>query len=69
MVSLLEDNGIPSVVERVLIRPASARIGPSAPGERKAIMDANPLKAKCDMAIDAESGMRRARRPAATMIS
>jgi len=32
-------------------------------------MAANPLKGKCGTAIDAEPGGRRARRPAATMIS
>jgi hypothetical protein len=43
------------MVERVLIRPPSARIGPITPEERKAIMDASPVKGKYDTAIDAES--------------
>ncbi|MDN3272912.1 DUF853 family protein [Frankia sp. RB7] len=55
LVSFLEGNGTPAMVERVLIRPPSARIGPISPEERKAIMDASPVKGKYDTAIDAES--------------
>ena len=55
LVSFLEGNGTPAMVERVLIRPPSARIGPITPEERKAIMDASPVKGKYDTAIDAES--------------
>jgi uncharacterized protein len=55
LVSFLEGNGAPAMVERVLIRPPSARIGPVTPEERKAIMDASPVKGKYDTAIDAES--------------
>src|SRR3954467_2347031 len=55
LVSFLEGNGTPSMVERVLVRPPSARIGPITPDERKAIMDASPVKGKYDTAIDAES--------------
>src|ERR1700680_3162358 len=55
LVSFLEGNGTPSMVERVMIRPPSARIGPITPEERKTIMDASPVKGKYDTAIDAES--------------
>ena len=55
LVSFLEGNGTPAMVERALIRPPSARIGPITPEERKAIMDASPVKGKYDTAIDAES--------------
>jgi hypothetical protein len=55
LVSFLEGNGTPAMVERVLVRPPSARIGPVTPEERKAIMDASPVKGKYDTAIDAES--------------
>jgi uncharacterized protein len=55
LVSFLEGNGTPSMVERVMIRPPSARIGPITPEERKAIMDASPVKGKYDTAIDSES--------------
>jgi DNA helicase HerA-like ATPase len=55
LASFLEGNGTPAMVERALIRPPSARIGPITPEERKAIMDASPVKGKYDTAIDAES--------------
>jgi hypothetical protein len=55
LVSFLEGNGTPAMVERVMIRPPSARIGPITPEERKAIMDTSPVKGKYDTAIDAES--------------
>jgi DNA helicase HerA-like ATPase len=55
LVSFLEGNGTPAMVERVMVRPPSARIGPITPEERKAIMDASPVKGKYDTAVDAES--------------
>src|SRR5262249_9692885 len=55
LVSFLEGNGTPAMVERVMVRPPSARIGPITPEERKAIMDASPVKGKYDTEIDAES--------------
>src|SRR3982075_1917473 len=55
LVSFLEGGGTPSMVERVMIRPPSARIGPITPEERKAIMNSSPVKGKYDTAIDAES--------------
>ena len=55
LVSFLEGNGIPAMVERVMIRPPSARIGPITPEERKAIMDKSPMKGKYDTTIDNES--------------
>jgi DNA helicase HerA-like ATPase len=55
LVSFLEGNGTPAMVERVMIRPPTARIGPITPEERKAIMDNSPLKGKYDTSIDSES--------------
>jgi DNA helicase HerA-like ATPase len=55
LASFLEGNGTPAMVERVMVRPPSARIGPITPEERKAIMDESPVKGKYDTAIDAES--------------
>src|SRR5947209_15741078 len=36
LVSFLEGNGTPSIVERCMVRPPSARVGPVSPEERKA---------------------------------
>src|SRR6201996_2777889 len=55
LVSFLEGNGTPAMVDRALIRPPSARIGPITPEERKAVMANSPIKGKYDQAIDAES--------------
>ena len=55
LVSFLEGNGTPAMVERIMIRPPTGRIGPITPEERKAIMDNSPIKGKYDTAIDRES--------------
>src|SRR6201991_3348736 len=55
LVSFLEGNGTPTMVERIMVRPPSARIGPLTPDERKAIIDGSPVKGKYDTAIDSES--------------
>jgi DNA helicase HerA-like ATPase len=55
LVSFLEGNGTPAMVERVMIRPPMGRIGPITPEERKAIMAESPVKGKYDTTIDSES--------------
>jgi DNA helicase HerA-like ATPase len=55
LVSFLEGNGVPSLVERALICPPSARVGPITAEERKAIVAASPVRGKYDHAIDPES--------------
>jgi uncharacterized protein len=55
LVSFLEGNGTPSMVERCMVRPPSGRVGPIAPEERKAVMAQSPVKGKYDQAIDSES--------------
>jgi DNA helicase HerA-like ATPase len=55
LVSFLEGDGTPSMVERTMIRPPSARLGPITPAERKAIIDNSPVKGKYDQAVDSES--------------
>jgi DNA double-strand break repair helicase HerA and related ATPase len=55
LVSFLEGNGTPSLVERCMIRPPCGRVGPITPEERKEIMANSPVKGKYDHAIDSES--------------
>ncbi len=55
LVSFLEGNGTPSIVERIFVRPPSARIGPITPEERKALMSKSPVKGKYDTPVDSES--------------
>ena len=55
LVSFLEGNGTPAMVERVMVRPPSARIGPITPEERAKIQNDSPVKGKYDVTVDAES--------------
>jgi uncharacterized protein len=55
LVSFLEGNGTPSMVDRTLIRPPSARVGPVTAEERQAIIAKSPFKGRYDQAIDPES--------------
>ena len=55
LVSFLEGNGTPAMVERVMIRPPTGRIGPITPEERAAIQGKSPVKGKYDVTVDAES--------------
>jgi uncharacterized protein len=55
LVSTLEGNGTPSMVERTLIAPPSGRVGPLADDERKQVMKTSALKGKYDQTLDSES--------------
>ena len=55
VVSMLEDKGIPQVVERTLIRPPSASLGTIDPGTRAALIAASPLAGRYDRVIDRDS--------------
>ena len=54
LVSVLHGGGEPSVVQRTLIRPPAARIGPLKPEERKAEVEASPIYGKYEEAVDRE---------------
>jgi DNA helicase HerA-like ATPase len=55
LVSFLEGKGTPAPVERVMIRPPAARIGPISAEERAKIQGNSPVKGKYDTEVDAES--------------
>ncbi len=55
LVSLLEGAGTPSMVERTLIAPPSARVGPITPEERARIMGESPVARIYDETQDRES--------------
>ncbi len=55
LVSFLEGNGTPEMVERCMVRPPTARVGPVTPEERKAVINKSPVKGKYDTAVDNES--------------
>jgi uncharacterized protein len=54
-VSVLHGGGEPSMVQRTLMRPPSARIGPVTPAERKATVEASPIYGKYEETVDRES--------------
>jgi DNA helicase HerA-like ATPase len=55
LVSFLEGNGIPSMVERCLIRPPAGRVGPLTAAERQKVMSTSPVRGQYDDTIDRES--------------
>lgn len=55
LVSVLDEKGRPTPVERVLIRPPESRIGPLSEDERQAVLSRSPLKGRYDDVIDRES--------------
>ena len=55
LVSVLDDNGAPTPVERILICPPASRIGPLNDSERQKIIAHSPLKGRYDELIDRES--------------
>ena len=55
LVSMLDLKGTPDIVDRALIAPPSARIGPVTQAERDATIKASPLVGKYDTPIDRES--------------
>ncbi|MEM7776485.1 MAG: helicase HerA-like domain-containing protein [Pseudomonadota bacterium] len=55
LVSFLENRGEPSVVQRTLIRPPDARIGPLSADERAGFIARSPVAGKYDTMVDRES--------------
>jgi len=55
LVSVLDEKGAPTVVQKTLIRPPASRLGPLSPGERAALMGSSPVRGAYDEAIDRES--------------
>jgi len=55
LISLLEGNGTPTMVDRAMICPPAARLGPVTPEERKAVIAASPCAGKYEKTLDAES--------------
>ena len=55
LVSLLQADGSPEPVQRVLIKPPSTRVGPLTPDERKVIVQTDAIGSKYDTIVDRES--------------
>lgn len=55
LVSVLEGNGTPSMVQRTMIAPPTGRIGAILPEERQAIIKASSLRGQYETTIDRQS--------------
>jgi DNA helicase HerA-like ATPase len=55
LVSTLDEEGAPSVVQRTLIAPPGSRLGPVTPKERAIVQSLSPFGGKYDSAVDRES--------------
>ncbi|MCB2066043.1 MAG: DUF853 family protein [Erythrobacter sp.] len=55
LVSTLDEDGAPTVVQRTLIKPPRSRLGPVTPKERAIIQSVSPVDGKYDTAVDRES--------------
>lgn len=55
LVSMLENKGEPSIVQRTLIRPPTGRIGPLSDAERRDLIKASPFYGRYEEAQDRES--------------
>jgi DNA helicase HerA-like ATPase len=55
LVSTLDDKGQPNMVELTLVHPPNSRVGPITEAERKAVINASPVKGVYDEAEDRAS--------------
>ncbi|MEM6477317.1 MAG: helicase HerA-like domain-containing protein [Pseudomonadota bacterium] len=55
LVSTLDEDGAPTVVQRTLIKPPRSRLGPVTAKERAIIQSISPFEGKYDEAVDRES--------------
>ena len=53
--SMLEEKGVPGIVERTLIRPPSSKLGPIDEAGRRGAMQASPVAGKYETLIDRKS--------------
>jgi hypothetical protein len=55
LVSVLDPKGVPTMVERTLVRPPGGRLGPITPEERQKLIAASPVRGLYDEALDRQS--------------
>ena len=55
LVSTLDEDGAPTIVERTLIKPPRSRLGPVSEKERAIIQSISPVEGKYDTRVDRES--------------
>ena len=65
LVSVLDLKGVPTMVEKTLIRPPSSRLGPITPEERQKIIKNSPVYGNYEQAEDRESAYEKLQKKAA----
>jgi len=55
LVSVLDPEGVPTIVQQTKIRPPESRMGPATKSERKAVFEQSPIKGVYDETVDRES--------------
>ena len=55
LVSVLDEEGAPTIVQRTLVAPPRSRLGPVSEKERAIIQSISPFDGKYDTAVDRES--------------
>jgi DNA helicase HerA-like ATPase len=69
LVSFLDGNGSPGIVQRALIVPPRSQIGPIAPEQRRSIVNWSPVQGKYDQPIDRRSAYEQLRARAAQAVA
>ena len=68
LVSTLMKKGVPSVVQRTLIRPPSSRLGPITVAERRDVINNSPVGAQYEKTVDRESAFEMLKKRAAAAL-
>ena len=53
--SVLDPEGVPTIVQQTKIRPPESRMGPATKPERKTVFEQSPIKGVYDETVDRES--------------
>ncbi len=65
LVSTLMKKGVPSIVERTLVRPPASRLGPLTKKEREEVIKMSPVAGQYDKTVDRESAYEMLKKSAA----
>jgi DNA helicase HerA-like ATPase len=68
LVSVLDEKGAPTIVQKTMIRPPASRLGPITPAERAAVMAGSPVRGLYDTPLDRESAFEVLHQRAAAIV-
>lgn len=55
LVSVLDPEGVPTIVQQTKVRPPESRMGPASQAERETVYGSSPIAGKYDTSVDRES--------------